>query len=59
MTKLTDDSLMPWGKHKGTKMANVSADYLLWVFENNKCSPEVANYINENMDVIKKESSKK
>lgn len=23
---LNDDSLMPWGKHKGTKMANVPAE---------------------------------
>ncbi len=55
MAKITDDTPMPWGKHKGVKMANVPASYLLWCFENNKCSPEVAKYINENMDVIKQE----
>jgi uncharacterized protein (DUF3820 family) len=27
---MTDESLMPWGKHKGEKMANVPPEYLLW-----------------------------
>ena len=27
---MTDDSVMPWGKHKGEKLANVPAAYLLW-----------------------------
>lgn len=31
MEKLTDNSPMPWGKHKGTAMANVPAHYLLWL----------------------------
>lgn len=52
---MTDNSLMPFGKYKGQKMANVPSDYLLWIFENNKCTPEVAKYIAENLDVIKAE----
>lgn len=51
----TDNSLMPFGKYKGEKMANVPSDYLLWIFENNKCTQEVAKYIAENLDVIKSE----
>lgn len=39
---------MPYGKYKGHKMANVSADYLLWLFENNKCTADVKAYIEEN-----------
>lgn len=31
--KLTDESLMPFGKHKGEKMANVPASYLLWLYD--------------------------
>lgn len=53
--KLTDDSLMPYGKHKGVKMANVPADYLLWLFDNNKSTGEVTVYIHDNMDTLKKE----
>ena len=59
MPGLTDNSLMPFGKHKGQKMANVPADYLLWIFENNKCTQEVANYIKENMDTLTFETNRK
>ena len=46
---------MPFGKYKGTKMANVPASYLIWIFENNKCSIEVIKYVRENLDVLKEE----
>jgi len=52
---LKDNSLMPFGKDKGEKMANVPPEYLLWIFENNKCTTEVAKYISENLEVIKSE----
>lgn len=55
MKTLTDKDLMPFGKHKGVAMANVPADYLLWLYENNKCSGEVKAYIIDNMDVINSE----
>ena len=58
--KLTDGSLMPFGKHKGEKMANVPASYLLWLYdEYTMPNPrfgfihrEVLAYIEENLDVI-------
>jgi len=53
--KLSDSSLMPWGKHKGIKMANVPASYLLWLYENDKCDNLVKNYIRDNLDVLKQE----
>jgi len=52
---LTDNSLIPFGKYTGQKLANVPASYLIWIFENNKCTAEIAKYINENMDVLKEE----
>lgn len=52
---MTDNSVMPYGKYKGVKIANIPADYLIWIFENNKCTPEVAKYIGENIDVLKAE----
>lgn len=58
MTKLTDESPMPYGKYKGIAMANVPADYLLFLYENNKCSFPVRQYINKNIDVIKMEAKK-
>lgn len=52
---ITDKTPMPFGKHKGIAMANVPADYLIWIFENNKCSPQIANYIRNNLDILRKE----
>lgn len=54
--KLTDNSPMPFGTHKGTKMANVPAKYLLWIYEQNL---DVMNYIKENMEVLQKEVNKR
>ena len=59
MNKLTDNSTMWWGIHKGKKMANVPASYLLWCFDNNKCSPDVAKYVSENYEDLKQEARAK
>ena len=53
--KLTDISPMPFGKHKGTQMANVPASYLIWLYDNDKCSVEVREYIEDNLRVLKQE----
>lgn len=55
MAKLTDNSIMPFGKYQGHTMANVPASYLIWIFENNKCTKEVAIYISENLENLKLE----
>lgn len=52
---LTDNSRMPFGKHKNEKMANVPANYLLWLYESNKCNKEVREYIEDNMDILLEE----
>lgn len=52
MQILTDICPMPYGKHKGVAMANVPADYLLWLHDNDKCTSPVAKYIDDNMDVL-------
>jgi uncharacterized protein (DUF3820 family) len=51
---LNDNSSMPFGKHKGDRLINVPASYLLWLYENNKCSGELKQYIEDNLDAIKK-----
>lgn len=60
--KLTDFSSMPFGIHQGKKMANVPAQYLLWLngeFSKKKPVGEaqlaVQEYIQENMEVIQLE----
>jgi len=43
---MQDDDIMPFGKHKGEKMANVPASYLIWLYENDKAGfGEVLTYI--------------
>lgn len=47
---------MTFGIHKGKKIANVPADYLVWIFENNKVFGGLLWYIRNNYDDLKKEA---
>ena len=58
--EMTDEDLMPFGKFKGTAMANVPGRYLLWLHENASIGarngfPKVFEYILDNLKVIKLE----
>ena len=53
---MTDESLMPWGKYKGEKIANVPASYLLWLYDNQKCTGEIKLYIRNNLEGLKQEA---
>lgn len=55
MEKITDNSLMPYGKYKGKKMANLPASYLLWMYRNDKLFKALEVYVEENMDALEKE----
>lgn len=55
MSTLTDDSLMPYGKYKGKKMANVPPDYLIWLYDNGKCNEQVKRYVFSNYSVLQEE----
>lgn len=50
---MSDESLMPFGKYKGVRLAEVPDAYLLWIYENNKCSGGLKNYIEDNLEAIK------
>lgn len=50
---MTDTSIMPYGKHKGTAMINIPAKDLIWLYENNRCSQEVKEYILDNLEVLR------
>lgn len=50
---MNDNSIMPFGKYKGVKLANVPASYLLWLYDNNKCFGELKKYIEENIDILR------
>lgn len=58
---LTDDSEMPFGIHKGTKMSDVPAQYLLWMYDTYMQSDEsshngsrVVSYVLVNKEKIEK-----
>lgn len=52
---MTDQDLMPFGKHKGEKMENVPASYLLWLRDQGVGHPGVKAYIEENLAALLKE----
>lgn len=52
---LTDESIIQFGAHKGKKLANVPAHYLLWMYDQHWCNKDYKKYIEDNMDVLKKD----
>jgi len=48
----TDNSLMPFGKHKGTKLINVPADYLLWLYDNIDLKEDLKKYVDDNYEKL-------
>lgn len=55
---LKDDSPMPYGKYKGAAMVNVPADYLMWLWDNDKADKSVRAYIKDNWDVLCKQTGR-
>ena len=55
---LKDDSLMPFGAHKGKRMEEIDAKYFHWLWTNgmkeSKISP-VADYIRRNLSALQLE----
>lgn len=54
---LTDESILDFGNlHKGKKLEDVPASYLLFVYDNNyNTGKALRAYIEDNMDVLKKQ----
>lgn len=50
---MDDNSIIPFGKFKGEKLANVPESYLIWLYNEGKCFGALRNYIEENLDVMK------
>ncbi|MBX2906188.1 MAG: DUF3820 family protein [Taibaiella sp.] len=55
---LEDDDLMPFGKHKGVRMKDVPAEYLLWLRGEGCSNKSVANYIARNLDKIERDAKR-
>ncbi len=55
---MNDESIMPFGKYKGTRMIDVPAGYLMWFHLNvaeTSVNEPVHSYIKDNLDVIQSE----
>ncbi len=52
--KLEDTDLMPFGKHRGVKMIDIPASYLLWYLENGS-EGNVKDYCIENKEALEQE----
>ena len=44
---LKDDSVMPYGKHKGEKLIDIPDEYFLWMYDNDKLSPPLRKYVED------------
>lgn len=64
MIKYDDNSIIPFGKHKNVKLANVPADYLMWLEDEIAQKPfyrrsiqekGILSYIRDNRAVLEKE----
>jgi uncharacterized protein (DUF3820 family) len=54
MIPLKDGDKMPYGIHAGTKMVDVPAHYLIWIYENTDLYHEgLKAYIVNNMGTLK------
>lgn len=56
--KLTDQSLMPFGKHRGKNMEDVPASYLLWLWEEDKWNEpgDLHDYIADSFTALTKQA---
>lgn len=51
-TKLDDDCIMPFGKHKGQRLGDVPDHYLRWFLSQDWCDewPDLVQYANRTLD---------
>ncbi len=56
MNPYTDDTLMPFGKHKGVPLCRLSASYLHWLWTQKPLSDKkLQDYIEDNISALKLE----
>lgn len=56
-TPWTDETVMPWGAHKGKKLKDLDASYLLWLLEQRwiRDWPGLHAYLKKNEDLLLEE----
>lgn len=55
MVHFNDNSLMPFGKYKGYKLANVPPEYLLYLLDQGWCNGSLKEYIENNKSTLEQE----
>jgi len=57
-TPWTDDTVMPWGDHEGTKLREVPKAYLAWLFAQSWISswPGLHSYLKSHADELRSTS---
>lgn len=53
--KIYGDYIIPYGRYQGKKMKDIPAKYLVWLYNHNRTSHEVAKYVRWNRDVLLEE----
>lgn len=53
-----DESPMPFGKYQGTKMKDVPAYYLIYMYDMAYFYGKVKDYVKANYEVLQKEANK-
>lgn len=56
MYLLNENSIMPYGKYEGKQLKDVPADYLLWLYYNDRASKEIEEYVERNLEALKEEA---
>ena len=46
------EKIMPYGKHKGKKINELPPDYLLYLWDNDRCTGAVFAHIHDNLEDI-------
>lgn len=55
---MSDKDLMPYGRYKGREMGKIPAPYFMWMLKAGAAKGRVLDYINGNLDILKRECSK-
>jgi uncharacterized protein (DUF3820 family) len=53
-----DSTVITFGMHKGKKLANVPAQYLLYLYDKGCDHVQLMQYIQDNLDALNKEAGK-
>ena len=54
--EISENDTMSFGKHFGKKLANVPADYLIYMYDSGKIYGSVRQYVQENEELLRKET---